>query len=140
MYFILFLLAGVILLYLYYCNTEKFANTRSNSKVRRLELEKFQNNTNTTNNTKSCNKSNKYSDEIYQCEGGPFKIQHPEYRSKYDATLCIPCENPPKCNQSNYNCIDENTFYYILDNCTQDGNCRLGEDHINLSPVKDMCN
>ena len=29
------------------------------------------------------------------------------YRSKYDSTGCIPCLNPPKCNNHNYKCINE---------------------------------
>lgn len=84
-------------------------------------------------------KANKYGDEIYQCEGGPYKIDHAPYRSKYDSTTCIPCQNPPICGDHSIKCMNENTFYNTLDNCVEDGNCRLVEDELNMLPIKTNC-
>jgi hypothetical protein len=154
MYVLLIIIACLAVLYVFQNKLESFVNNgrsvkeiakkmpRPQPQVKRVNVEKFTSNRNnqaTVIEVESAGKTNKYGDEIYQCEGGPFKIQYPEYRSKYDATRCIPCQNPPKCNGQNSKCMNENTYYYTLDNCVQDGNCRLGEDQINLSPIKGMC-
>ena len=142
MYVLLIIIACLALLYVFQNKLESFVNSGGNPpQVKRVHVEKFTSNRNNqpTVKVESAGKTNKYGDEIYQCEGGPFKIQYPEYRSKYDSNRCIPCQNQPKCNGQNSNCIDENTYYYTLDNCVQDGNCRLVEDQVNLSPIKGMC-
>mgnify|MGYP006183648415 CR=1 FL=1 len=144
MYILLVIIALLAILYVFQNKLETFVNNgtvpRKLPKVKRVNVEKFS--TNRANQDLieiTTSKQNKYGDEIYQCEGGPYKINHPEYRSKYDSTTCIPCQNPPKCNQLSDKCIDENTFYTTLDNCVQNGTCRLSEDQINLSPIKGMC-
>ena len=148
MYVLLIIIACLAVLYVFQNKLESFVNNSSplkeltkHAQVKRVNVEKFMSNSNnqaTVIEVDAVGKIYKYGDEIYQCEGGPFKIQHSEYRSKYDATSCIPCQNPPKCNEQNSKCINENTYYYTLDNCVQNGNCRLGEDQINLSPIKGM--
>ena len=81
---------------------------------------------------------NKYNDEVNTCKQKNYKFKNYDfaYRSKYDATGCIPCKHPPKCSEHNYKCIDEQTGYNVQDNCVEDGICRINEDVINMFPVK----
>jgi hypothetical protein len=116
MYIFLFL---VLLLIVLYClkpiNTEEsFSNKNT------------QNISNTSNGP--------YGDEVYQCNKKN-KFQKVNFTSKYDSNNCIPCKNPPICDTQSMKCMTDSTFYYTMDNCVQDGTCRLPEDPINLFPT-----
>jgi hypothetical protein len=103
-------------------------------------LEKFNNN-NARNNTTNKNNQSTLSkmntgppnDGIPCAQKTP--IKQVQFYNKYDATGCIKCPNPPKCANNNTDCYTENTFYYTLDNCIQEGNCRLPEDPVNMFPT-----
>lgn len=128
MYILLFIVILLVVLFIMKSNVqvETFKNIGKNvfSQVRRVD---FTNNNNT-----------KYNDEVNTCKQKTHKFKNYDfaYRSKYDATGCIPCKNPPKCSEHNYKCVDEQTGYNIQDNCVEDGICRINEDVINMFPVK----
>ena len=127
MYILLFIVVLLVVLFIMKSNVqvETFKNIGKNvfSQVRRVDF---------TNN------NNKYNDEINTCKQKNHKFKNYDfaYRSKYDATGCIPCKHPPKCSEHNYKCVDEQTGYNVQDNCVEDGICRINEDVINMFPVK----
>lgn len=130
MYILLFIVVLLVILFIMKSNiqVETFKNIGKKvfSQVRRVDF-----NTNTNTN-------NKYNDEVNTCKQPNHKFKNYDfaYRSKYDATGCIPCKNPPKCSEHNYKCVDEQTGYNVQDNCVEDGICRINEDVINMFPVK----
>ena len=130
MYILLFIVVLLVILFIMKSNiqVETFKNIGKKvfSQVRRVDF-----NTNTNTN-------NKYNDEVNICKQPNHKFKNYDfaYRSKYDATGCIPCKNPPKCSEHNYKCVDEQTGYNVQDNCVEDGICRINEDVINMFPVK----
>ena len=156
MYVLFFIAILLVVLYVFKQQVETFTNigvntptvqkvnknntNNKNNKNNKNNNNKNNNNKHNTNNkNKNTPKVNEYGDEIYQCEGGPYKFNNSSYISKYDCTRCVPCKNPPKCNEHTMKCIDENTFYNTLDNCVEDGTCRLVEDEINMSPIRTTC-
>ena len=77
MYVLLIILACLALLYVFQNKLESFVNSGGNPpQVKRVHVEKFTSNRNNqpTVKVESAGKTNKYGDEIYQCEGGPFKF------------------------------------------------------------------
>ena len=128
MYILLFIIVLLVILFIMKSNVqiETFKNIGKNvfSQVRRVDF---------TNNN-----NNKYNDEVNTCKQKNHKFKNYDfaYRSKYDATGCISCKNPPKCSDHNYKCVDEQTGYNVQDNCVEDGICRINEDVINMFPVK----
>jgi hypothetical protein len=128
MYILLFIVVLLVILFIMKSNVqvETFTNIGKNvfSQVRHVDF---------TNNN-----NNKYNNEVNTCEQKKHKFKNYDfaYRSKYDATGCIPCKTPPKCSEHNYKCVDEQTGYNVQDNCVEDGICRINEDVINMYPVK----
>lgn len=88
------------------------------------------------------NKQMVHENEVNTCKDTNHKFKNYDfaYRSKYDATTCIKCKNPPKCSEHNYKCVNEKSGYNVQDNCTEDGICRINEDVINMFPVKTCIN
>ena len=136
MYILLFIVVLLVILFIMKSNVqvETFKNIGKNvfSQVRRVDFRK--NNTSNNNNHNNHNNHN----EVDTCKHKNYKFKNYDfaYRSKYDATGCIPCKNPPKCSDHNYKCVDEQTGYNVQDNCVEDGICRINEDVINMFPVK----
>jgi len=133
MYILLFIVVLLVILFIMKSNVqvETFKNIgkKAFSQVRRVDF---------TNNNTNKNNNNKYNNEVDTCKQKNHKFKNYDfaYRSKYDATGCIPCKNPPKCSEHNYKCVDEQTGYNVQDNCVEDGICRINEDVINMFPVK----
>lgn len=128
MYILLFIVVLLVILFIMKSNVqvETFKNIGKKvfSQVRRVDF--------------NTNKNNKHNNEVNTCKQQNHKFKNYDfaYRSKYDATGCIPCKNPPKCSEHNYKCVDEQTGYNVQDNCVEDGICRINEDVINMFPVK----
>jgi hypothetical protein len=121
MYILLFIVALLVILFVFQSNVESFTNT---NKCDNLD-----------NNIKKMSKVRKVGIQ-YENEIPHFSSKIPGvYRSQFDSTQCTPCENPPSCSEHNSKCINENTYYNTLDNCVEDGTCRLGEDVVNLFPT-----
>ena len=135
MFILLVTIALFVILFIMKSNVEieSFKNIGRNvfSQVRRVDLKQQTNN----------NKDIAHNDEFNNCGKKKHKFTNNlVYRSKYDATGCIPCYHPPKCSEHNYKCIDDKTGYNVLDNCVEDGICRINEDVINMFPVKTCIN
>ena len=132
MYILLFIVVLLVVLFVMKTNikVETFKNIgkKTFSQVRRLNFEN--------------NKNKQHNDETDLCKNKKptFRNYDFAYRSKYDASGCIPCLNPPKCNQHNYKCVNELTGYNVQDNCVEEGQCRINEDVINMFPVKTCIN
>jgi hypothetical protein len=133
MYILLFIVILLVILFIMRSSNinvkmESFKNIGKNvfSQVRKVDF-------NTLNN-----KHITHENEVNTCKNTTYRFKNYDfaYRSKYDATTCIKCKNPPKCSEHNYKCIDEKSGYNIQDNCTEDGVCRINEDVINMFPVK----
>lgn len=125
MYFILSIILIFVVLFVLNNKVESFTNhnsnncntsVNSNSTLTRIDINKY-------NNNIPCKKNN---------TSTPFK--NVKFYNKYDATM--PCQNPSICSEHSLKCMNENTFYYTMDNCVQDGSCRLSEDPVNLFPTK----
>jgi hypothetical protein len=134
MYILLFIVVLLIVLFVMKTNVEvePFKNMFKHpfKQVKRVDFvnNKNKQHTNEINVYKNKNKKNNFQNYDFA------------YRSKYDASGCISCLNPPKCNQTNYKCINELTNYNIQDNCVETGQCRINEDVINMFPVNTCTN